>query len=197
MQGKRTIKNQGRVARRKEHEMSMNRRQNSGGLRWIAPIWVLACTLACNPAGADAAADPEGRILWSAQDQGLVLYQGQRTGGHEVCPRVPGMSHQPFCRTFKSPVLGACGLHNGLQVVLANGDVHQLNSALLSAGGSFEPAHRPDRPLDLAEAWMPERAHQAGQGLSDVLAVATSGDLWHFNGKHWQQISSGEAGLLH
>ena len=171
--------------------MSLNQSRNRSGLGWIVLAWALACSQAM----AEVTSDQSGRILWSAQDRGLVLYQGRKNDGREVCPRVPGMLHQPFCRTFKAPVLGARGLLEGLQLVLANGDVHQLDSALLGVGGSFEPAHRPVHPLDLAEAWIPEPVRQPGQGLNEVLAVATSGDLWHFNGQHWQQISSSQAAL--
>lgn len=170
----------------------MKRQRNNGGLERVVPAWVLAYALACNQAGAEPPANPDESILWSAPDQGLVLYRGQETNRYEICPRVPGMQRQPFCRTFKAPVLSACGLQDGLQLVLANGDVHQLNSALLGSGGSFEPAHRPVRPLTLVEAWIPGDTQRPGVGLNDVLAVGPRGDLWHFDGEGWLQIAGNQ-----
>jgi hypothetical protein len=145
--------------------------------------------LAISQARAEAPGDENRDILWSAADLGLVLYHGPEPGKLTVCPRVQGLDHQPFCRTFEAAVLSACGKHEELQLVLANGDVHRVNNALLDALGSMEPVHRPDQPLELVEAWMPEEICHPGEGLNDVLAVAVSGDLWHFDGENWLQIA--------
>ena len=169
--------------------MSLNQWHIGGGLGRTVLAWLAACLLVISQARAETPGDDNRDILWSAADQGLMLYRGSEPGKLRVCPRVQGQIHQPFCRTFDAAVLSACGLSEDVQLVLANGDVHRVNNALLDARGSMEPVYRPDQPLELVEAWMPEEICHAGETLHDVLAVAASGDLWHFNGENWLQIA--------
>lgn len=169
--------------------MTSNQWRISGGLGRTVPAWLAACVLVFSQARAETPGDDHREILWSAADQALVLYRGSEPGKLKICPRVQGLVHQPFCRTFDAAVLSACGMREELQLVLANGDVHRVNNALLDARGSLEPVYRPDRPLELVEAWMPGKICQPDEGLTDVLAVAASGDLWHFNGQNWLQIA--------
>ena len=169
--------------------MTLNNRRINGGLERTFLAWLAVCLLGCSPAQAEPPGYHGRDILWSAADQRLVLYRGSDSGQLKVCPRVQGLVHQPFCRTFAAAVLSACGRHEDIQLVLASGEVHRLNSALLGNQGSLEPVYRPDRPLELVEAWMPGKVCHPGKGLNDVLAVASSGDLWHFNGRNWLQIA--------
>lgn len=169
--------------------MSLNQWRINGGLGRTVLAWLAASVLVLSQARAEAPGDDDRDILWSAADQALVLYRGSEPGKLKVCPRVQGLVHQPFCRTFDAAVLSACGMREELQLVLANGDVHRVNNALLDARGSMEPVYRPDQPLELVEAWMPEEICHPGKGLNDVLAVAASGDLLHFDGQNWLQIA--------
>jgi hypothetical protein len=147
----------------------------------------------CLPAWADSSQGNPTR-LWSAPDKELVLYIDSEAGGYSICPRMHDMTRQPFCRAFDAPVLGACGLSDRLQLVLSNGEVHRVNSALIGTNGGFEPAHRPKQPLDLVKAWMPEEICDTSAGLSNIMAVGSSGSLWHFDGQNWQQISEHRVG---
>ena len=169
--------------------MSLNRWRINWGLGWNVVAWLAACLLVFSQARAESPGYDSKDILWSAADQGLVLYRGSDPGKLKICPRVQGLVHQPFCRSFDAAVLSACGRREDVQLVLASGEVHRLNSALLGEQGSLEPVYRPNRPLELVEAWMPAKICHPDKGLNDVLAVAVSGDLWHFNGQNWLQIA--------
>ena len=147
-------------------------------------------------AGGDAAGFPGPTQLWAAPDRGLVLLRRDGDGGFRVCPEVKDMNHQPFCRRFSTPVLAACGNAEELQLVLANGEIHRVNRALIGVDGSFEPSHRPDQAMELARVWMPEQSCFPGDGFNHVLAVTASGNLWHFDGKSWRRISGHRVGLL-
>jgi len=148
----------------------------------------------CFPAWAADDSQGSPTRLWSAVDEGLVLFIDSEAGGYSVCPRVNGMNRQPFCRAFAAPVLAVCGLSDKLQLVLSNGEVHRVNSALMGINGGFEPAYRPQQSLELVKAWMPEEICDTSAGLGNILAVAASGGLWHFDGRSWQQISARRVG---
>jgi hypothetical protein len=145
------------------------------------------------------AGDPVPNVsteLWAAPDQRLILYRSGDTDGLRICPRVNDMDIQPFCRSFAAPVLGACGFTDELQLVLANGEIHRVNRALIGVNGDFGPAYRPRRALDLVKAWMPDKICHPGAGFNHILAVAASGELWHFDGMGWRVISGHHVGLL-
>ena len=107
----------------------------------LSPAVLPAFLLFFDLALADMPGDEYRDILWSAPDRGLVLYHGYEADSRKVCPQVTDVDRQPFCRTFEAEVLGACGFPEELQLVLANGEVYRVNSALLGAGGSFDAGH--------------------------------------------------------
>jgi hypothetical protein len=145
---------------------------------------LLASTLAL--AGEPPAVGP--RQHWATPENDLLLHISVDQDSHLVCPHVPGSEHQPFCREFAADLLSVCGHRDALQLVLANGEVHRVNSALIGIDGSFEPTHRPDQPLDLASAWLPGEECDLAKESPDVVAMDTAGQLWLFDGNAWQII---------
>lgn len=134
-------------------------------------------------------------VLWASPDQGIVLFHGSRSDTRRVCPVTPGLGQQPFCRTFSATVLAACGSAGDLQLVLANGEVHHVNGALIGIDGGFKPARQPTRALNLVKAWVPRENCNPADGFSDILAVAADGELWHFDDLGWQHVSGHRMGL--
>lgn len=133
---------------------------------------------------------------WASPDELLVLYTSG-TDGNRVCPWIPDAYRQPFCRQFNAPMRGACGNHETIHLVLANGEIHRVNDALLGKDGQFGPIYQPDEPLELKFAWVPEKTC-APDRIPEVYAVDVSSGLVHFNGRSWQAMdpaSSHVAGL--
>jgi hypothetical protein len=118
----------------------------------------------------------------------LVLRGFSTEGVHQVCPQVVDASHQPFCRKFNSPMLDACGYDDMIYLVLANGDIHQVNNALIGVYGGFDAAYQPDQKLDLYSAWMVQKSCKLESGLPEVLAVDEMGNVMHFNGNSWRIV---------
>jgi hypothetical protein len=153
--------------------------------------------LSCFGAAGGDVADSAGTAqLWATPDRTLILLRGGEGDDFRICPKVKGSNHQPFCRLFRTRVLGVCGFAEELQLVLANGEVHHVNQALIGVDGSFEPSHRPEQAMELARVWMPEESCFRGDGFNHVLAVTASGKLWHFDGKGWRRINGHRVGLL-
>jgi hypothetical protein len=157
---------------------------------------LVAGLFSCMPARAEDQISKDSSELWATKDHSLVLYRGDEANMYRICPIITGMIHQPFCRRFEAPVLGACGLTDDLQLVLANGEIHRVNRALIGVDGGFGPAYRPEHLLNLVKAWIPQEACLPGEGFNHVLAVTASGDLWHFDGADWRRISGHRIGLL-
>ena len=134
--------------------------------------------------------------LWAAPDRSLVLFQSGGEAEFRICPEVRGVNHQPFCRRFEVPVLGACGLTSDLRLVLANGEIHHVNQALIGVDGDFEPSHRPKQAMELARVWIPQELCFPGDEFINVMAVSAAGSLWHFDGQGWSRISGYRVGLL-
>lgn len=134
---------------------------------------------------------------WATPANDLQLSFGRDESAHVVCPHVPGSAHQPFCRAFAADLLGVCGHRNALKLVLANGELHRVDSALIGIDGSFEPAHRPEQPLDLRRAWLPGEECELTEDLPEVVATDRVGQLWLFDGSAWQAIPSGRRGASH
>ena len=103
---------------------------------------------------------------------------------------MPGSAHQPFCREFAAEPISICGHRNAVQLVLTNGEVHRVNSALIGIDGSFGPVFSPEAHLKLQKAWAPYEQCDPTLGLADVIGVSTEGTLWHFDGSGWNRISS-------
>jgi hypothetical protein len=125
---------------------------------------------------------------WATPENDLQLSFGRNASTHVVCPHLPGSDHQPFCREFAAGLLSVCGHRNALQLVLANGEVHQVNGALIGIDGGFEPAYRPEQPLDLASAWLPNAECDLTEESPEVVAMDKAGQLWLFDGRAWQAI---------
>jgi hypothetical protein len=124
--------------------------------------------------------------VWASPDQGLVLYGASDGQSHQVCPWLPQTMQQPFCRAFPSPLLGACGYRNELHIILANGSIHRVSSALIGTDGGFEPVFSPQKSILLKAAWMPVQDCVAEFGLPEVFAISEDNAFLHFDGKHWE-----------
>lgn len=122
---------------------------------------------------------------WASPDELLVIYTNGEDG-RQACPWIPDAMRQPFCRTFKAPVLGACGDHKTVYLVLANGDIHRVNDALQGKDGHFAAVYANDQALELKSAWLPKRGCEGLEELPRVYAVDVEGDLMQFDGQGWK-----------
>ena len=122
-------------------------------------------------------------------DQQLILYAGNRDGVYRVCPWVSGAPRQPFCRRFESRLVGACGIADDIIIVLASGDIHRVNYALVNAGGNFEPAYDHPDTLQLTAALLPEPDCLSGdEALPNIFAINAASELMQFDGEAWRVL---------
>ena len=125
---------------------------------------------------------------WATPDQGLILYGGRTEHGYRVCPWLAEATRQPFCRTFDAPVRAACGHREQVLLLLANGDIHRVNNALIGSDGDFLPAYHPVSPVQLKAAWLPDEDCDPAGGLPEVFAIGSDGGFVHFDGKAWRPL---------
>lgn len=125
---------------------------------------------------------------WATDDRDLILLTGRDGSRNWVCPFLPGRATQPFCRRFETPVLTACGRRDRIQIVLASGEIHRVDFAMIGTDGGFDPVFRPRPPLALSSAWIPRRDCDLTGGSANVIAVDRAGELLHFDGEKWQSL---------
>lgn len=128
------------------------------------------------------------REAWAVQGEKARLLVEPEGEGRWVCARIAGRAHQPLCRRFASDLLGVCHEGSHFQLVLANGDIHRVDHALLDADGSFTPVHHPEQSLILRSAWIPSDSCYPGAGSAEIIAVDHESNLLHFDGKGWHRI---------
>jgi hypothetical protein len=157
-------------------------------------ITLTAFTFAGNTVPASSGADD--LISQSTVVKDIALYGSSIEGVHQVCPPVADAGSQPFCRKFNSPMLDACGSEVTIYLVLANGDIHQVNNALIGIDGGFDAAFHSDQPLELHSAWVPKQSCGHKSGLPEVLAIDGLGNVMHFNGERWRQMGVVIAGFV-
>ena len=127
--------------------------------------------------------------FWVSPDQQLILYAGSRDGAYRICPWVSGAARQPFCRRFESRLVGACGTGNEIIIVLASGDIHRVNYALVNAAGTFEPAYKHPDTLQLTAALLPEPDCLSVDGtLPNIFAINVTGELMQFDSEAWRVV---------
>lgn len=129
--------------------------------------------------------------VWISQDRRLILYGTDMKGVNRVCPWIPGAEKQPFCRRFEAALRAVCGRGDEFVVVLANGELHRVNSAMIGKDGGFEPAFRPPSPLDLKAVWLPDPACDSRDGLPQAFALQADRSLAHFDGTAWRRGAGG------
>jgi hypothetical protein len=166
-----------------------------GGKRQALLLAGLLLASALAPAGEPPANAPAQR--WATPENDLQLSFDRDASAHVVCPHLPGSDHQPFCREFAAGLLSVCGHRDALQLVLANGEVHQVNGALIGIDGGFEPAYRPEQPLDLASAWLPNAECDLTEESPEVVAMDKAGQLWLFDGHAWQVMERRQLSASH
>lgn len=149
----------------------------------------LLALLAAPGSGLLAADNGDSRVLWSAHDRSLAIVDGDDAAHRELCPKKADARLQPFCRKFTAPLLVACGDSRHVQLVLRNGEVHHLDSALLAADGSLRPAVTPASPMQLVSAWIPLGQCRPEQHLATVFAMDREGHLWQFDGRQWRTLA--------
>jgi hypothetical protein len=125
---------------------------------------------------------------WTSSDQKLILHIDTIGEGHRVCPQFPDASQQPFCRQFNVPVRGVCGTREHVYLVLANGDLHLVNNALIGINGDFDAIYHPEPDINLVSAWFPEDGCPFGENLPGILGLNDAGSLVRFNGEKWQSV---------
>ena len=127
--------------------------------------------------------------FWVSPDQQLISYAGSRDGVYRVCPWVSGAARQPFCRRFESRLVGACGIGSDIIIVLASGDIHRVNYALVNADGDFEPAYDHPDTLQLTAALLPEPDCLSADGiLPNIFAINVVSELMQFDGGAWRVL---------
>lgn len=149
-------------------------------LLWNGEQW---SPIATGPAGATY------RGGWASPEADVVLYGRRHDGFDQVCPYLRGKDDQPFCRRFKSRFIGACGHSDDITLVLANGDIHRVNNAVLDPEGRFAPLYRHPATLELTAAWFPEPDCDAARTLR-VVAVNARRELWAFDGRGWLEMAT-------
>ena len=127
--------------------------------------------------------------VWASANQKLVLNLSAVDEGHRICPQTPDTQRQPFCRQFNVPVRGICGDLDHIYLVLANGDIHLVNSALIGVNGDFNATFHPDIPINLQSAWFIEEETCKGISLPRILGMNQNGTLLMFDGKKWQKVN--------
>ena len=137
-----------------------------------------------------ASSRPDDLTSHSTVVNDITLYSSNIDGIHQICPQVADAGRQPFCRKFNSPMLDACGNGDMIFLVLANGDIHHVNNALIGIDGGFNAAFHSDQPLQLHSAWMPKQKCGLKSGLPQVLAIDGHGSVMHFDGKTWQPMGA-------
>lgn len=127
-------------------------------------------------------------LLWSSGNRELKLYSTDGERGSRVCPVMQDRDQQPFCREFNSRVVGVCGQADKISIVLASGDVHRLNYALMRPNGSIEPTYTQRDSLSLIEAWMPASSCINSEGLPEIYAINSDQKVMRFNQHSWRQL---------
>ena len=149
----------------------------------------LLALLAAPGSGLLAADNADSRVLWSAHDRSLAIVDGDDAAHRELCPKKADARLQPFCRKFTAPLLVASGDSGHVQLVLRNGEIHHLDSALIAADGSMRPAVSPASPMQLVSAWIPREECRPEQHLATVFAMDQAGHLWQFDGRQWRTLA--------
>lgn len=133
--------------------------------------------------------DIEGwREAWAVPGEKARLLVEANGEDRWVCPHIAGRTNQPLCRRFASDLLGVCHEGSHFQLVLANGDIHRVDHALLDADGSYTPIHHPEPPLSLRLAWIPSYSCYPEAGSAEIIAVDHENNLLRFDGKGWHRI---------
>ncbi len=127
---------------------------------------------------------------WISPVKALVLYGGKLHGEFRLCSWMPGAAVQAFCRRFDAPMRAACGDVDEIFIVLANGDVHRVNSALIGKNGSFDPVYHPPTPMNLTKAWFPNQACDSRYGFPRAFAGETNGRMMNFDGVAWRALDT-------
>lgn len=126
--------------------------------------------------------------VWASSDQQLVLFGINKGNFYRVCPRFLGKTRQPFCRQFSSELINACGNHDRVVLVMANGDIHEVNDALMGLDGDFEPLIHPESPVHVRSAFFAGQGCGSHDRLPEVMAIRPNGEWVHFDGLDWQPI---------
>jgi hypothetical protein len=133
--------------------------------------------------------DKELQSSWTSSDQKLTLYLSASGEGNRVCPQTTDAQRQPFCRQFSDPVRNICGDIDHVYLVLANGDLHLVNNALIGVNGDFNATFHSDFPVNLRSAWFTEEETCQGISLPKILGMNEKGTLLMFDGKKWQKVN--------
>ena len=126
---------------------------------------------------------------WLDEKTGIRLRTDPDHHGPWICAEIPGQARQPFCRRFQARLVGACQGKGLFKLVLANGDIHVVDRALMGRKYSFAPAHRSPDSVELVEAWLPQQECMPADGISSVFAIDRKGQFRHFNGRRWLTLN--------
>lgn len=127
---------------------------------------------------------------WISPEADVVLYGSLGTTFSFVCPYFPGSTDPPpFCRTFVSPMLTACGNSGDIRVITSAGDIFRVNNFLADIEG-FDPIHDEAVPLGLTAVWAPAWACVPGHiEPLELFAIRNGNEFWRFNGADWNNMN--------
>jgi hypothetical protein len=126
--------------------------------------------------------------LWTSPGQELALFASRVDGGQWICPRIAGGTRQPLCRRFGGEAVAVCGEGSEILIVLSDGDIHQVDYALIGKNGQFMPVYHHPNALELVDAWLPGAACPAGPDLPEILAINRESTLMRFNRTTWRPL---------
>ena len=125
---------------------------------------------------------------WIAPEEDVVLFEslGQF---NIICPYLPELVDQPFCRAYQQPMLTACGNSNDIKMLMASGNIEHVDNFLGDLSNNM-PLHTEAVPLFLTAIWAPEMACLPGPiEPLDLFAIRSGNQFWHFDGSNWANMN--------
>jgi hypothetical protein len=127
--------------------------------------------------------------IWASADQDSLIFSGNIAGRSFVCPWIIGSDRQPFCRRFVTSLAGVCGDGDEFNIVLSNGDVYEVNSALMSKDGTFEPTSVSENNIELLTAVNVGRSCKKEAHEPKMIAISKDRGLWAFKQGRWLPLN--------
>ncbi len=124
---------------------------------------------------------------WIPPEEDVIFYQSLGQFNF-ICPYLPDEVNQPFCRGYQQPLLTACGNSNDIKLLMASGDIYQVNNFLNDQ--TNDPLHDEAVPLFLTAIWAPEWACLPGPiEPLELFAIRNGNQFWHFDGAEWSNMN--------
>jgi len=125
---------------------------------------------------------------WISPEEDVVLFEslGQF---NIICPYLPELVDQPFCRAYQQPMLAACGNSNDIKMLMASGNIEHIDNFLGDLSNNM-PLHTEAVPLFLTAIWAPEMACLPGSiEPLELFAIRNGNQFWYFDGSNWANMN--------